>query len=64
MFHLLDEGKRIINFDETKLPCLDFRTKKWNEKGMANTTPCKQLSQRVNMIAALGTQGKLYLSIT
>ena len=29
MFELLDQGKRIINIDETWLPHLDFRTMKW-----------------------------------
>ena len=29
MLALLSEGKRIINIDESWLPCLDFRGKKW-----------------------------------
>ena len=29
MLSLLDEDKRIINIDETWLPHLDFRNKKW-----------------------------------
>ena len=29
MLSLLDEGKRIINIDETWLPSLDFRNMKW-----------------------------------
>ena len=33
MFTLLDQGKRIINIDETWLPHLDFRNKKWRARG-------------------------------
>ena len=29
MFELLEQGARIINIDETWLPHLDFRNKKW-----------------------------------
>ena len=29
MFQLLKQGSRIINIDETWLPHLDFRNKKW-----------------------------------
>lgn len=64
MLALLDEGKRIINIDETWLPNLDFRVKKWKEKGHANTVNSKDLAPKVNMIAALDTDGRLYLSLT
>ena len=64
MFSLLDEGKRIINIDETWLPHLDFRNKKWRQRGETNTVSTKALSERVNMIAALDTDGRVYLSLT
>ena len=50
--------------DETWLPHLDFRNKKWRRRGMPNTMSTKQLSPKVNMIAALDTDGRLYLSLT
>ena len=37
MLSLLEEGKRIINIDETWLPHLDFRNKKWRRRGEPNT---------------------------
>ena len=37
MFELLEQGKRIINIDETWLPHLDFRNKKWRRRGEPNT---------------------------
>ena len=64
MLALLDQGARVINIDETWLPHLDFRNKKWRRRGEENSMSSKPLSQRVNMIAALDTNGRLYLSLT
>ena len=64
MFELLEQGKRIINIDETWLPHLDFRNKKWRRRGELNTLSTKPLSPKVNMIAAVDTDGNLYLSLT
>ena len=33
MLELLGEGKRVINIDETWIPHLDFRGKKWRQRG-------------------------------
>ena len=38
--------------------------KKWRQKGDNNSVPTKQNSFRVNMIAALDNEGRIYLSIT
>ena len=64
MLSLLDQSKRIINIDETWLPVLDFRRKKWRVPGDTNSVPSKNLSPKVNMIAALDTDGRIYLSLT
>ena len=64
MLELLRQGKRIINIDESWLPHLDFRRKKWRQRGERNTASLKQLSHRVNMIAAIDTDGNLYMSLT
>ena len=64
MLELLGEGKRIINIDETWLPHLDFRSKKWRQRGERNTISARQLGHRVNMIAALDTDGNIYMSLT
>ena len=61
---MLGEGKRIINIDETWLPHLDFRSKKWRQRGERNTISARQLGHRVNMIAALDTDGNIYMSLT
>lgn len=64
MLTLLEEGKRIINIDETWLPHLDFRSKKWRQRGEQNTASARQLGHRVNMIAAMDTEGNIYMSLT
>jgi len=64
MLALLDEGKRVINIDETWLPHLDFRNMKWRRRGEANTVSSKDLAPKVNMIAALDSEGHIYVSLT
>ena len=58
------EGKRIINIDETWLPQMDFRTHKWRARGEKNTHREYPLTSRVNLIAALDTNGNVYASLT
>ena len=41
MLELLGEGKRIVNIDESWLPGLDFRSKKWRQRGERNTFSAK-----------------------
>lgn len=41
MLELLGEGKRIVNIDESWLPGLDFRSKKWRQRGERNTFSTK-----------------------
>ena len=64
VFRLLEEGKRIINIDETWLPYLDFRNRKWRVHGDSNSITAKDLDPRINMIAALDTDGRVYMSLT
>ena len=61
---LLEQGKRILNIDQSWLPSLDFRGKKWRARGEQNTLSNRPLGHRVNIIAALVTDGRLYLSLT
>ena len=64
MLPLLSQGKRIINIDESSIPFLDFRHRKWGFKTEKNTLSRKDLTQKVNMIAAVDTQGKVYAALT
>ena len=64
MMPILASGKRVVNIDETWLPSLDFRNHKWGVRGERNTIAQRELSQRVNMIAALDTEGAVYAALT
>ena len=64
LFSVLDSGKRCININETWLPHTNFLRRKWRVKGDNNSVPLKDMSQRVNMIAAIDTEGNAYVSLT
>ena len=64
MLKLLNSDKRIINIDETWLPHFDFRRMKWQVRGKNNSIPNRELSQKVNMIASVDTQGEIYVALT
>ena len=64
MLPLLASKKRIINIDESSVPFLDFRHHKWHSKAEKNSISRKDLTQKVNMIVAIDTQGKVYAALT
>ena len=64
MLPLLASKKRIINIDESSVPFLDFRHHKWGLKGEKNSMSRKDLTQKVNMIAAVDTEGRVYAALT
>ena len=64
MIPLLLEGKRVINIDESSVPFMDYRRAKWAKRGTKNTFARKELTPKVNMIAALDTGGRVYVSLT
>ena len=64
MLPLLASGKRIINVDESSIPFLDFRRHKWCPVGQRNTISKKDLSPKVNLIAAIDTNGMAYAALT
>lgn len=61
---ILNEGKRVINIDETWLPQTDFRNRKWKVRGQKNSQRAAEMRSKVNAIAALDTDGKVYLALT
>ena len=64
LLKLLDAGKRIINVDESVISCVDYRRKKWREHGTANSMPSKQIQPQISLIAAMDTEGSIYISLT
>ena len=63
MIQLLLEGKTIINFDESWINMTDFRRRKWQAPNTTNSVAALQTADRISMIAALDSQGSVYLSL-
>jgi hypothetical protein len=64
MIYALDDGQRIINIDETWLSETDFRRRKWRKRGTTNSVIEKTMNSRISMIAAIDTEGEIYISLT
>ena len=60
----INNGKILINIDETWINECDFRRMKWRAYGSTNVIPAVSLTPRVTMIAALDTLGNVYLTLT
>ena len=64
MLPILASGKRVINVDESSIPFLDFRRRCWATRGIKNSMSRRDLTQKVNMIAAIDTEGRSYVALT
>ena len=64
MLPLLASGKRLINLDESTIPFLDYHRYSWSVRGQRNTYERKDLAPKVNLIAAIDTEGRVYAAIT
>ena len=54
----------MINLDESWLPVSDFNRRRWRRRGMKNTMADKALSQKINIIAAMSSEGDVWYSLT
>ena len=64
MLPILASQRRVINIDESSVPCLDFRHHKWAPRSEKNSMAHKDLAPKVNMIVAIDTTGKVYATLT
>ena len=64
MLGLIDEGYIILNVDQSWLNMLDFRRRKWVVRGERNSLPFKPVTPRLSVLAAIDTNGSVYLSLT
>ena len=60
---LLNNGKRIINIDESWIGQSDFRRRKWVQKGQSCSEIQLQVNPRISMIVGLDSTGAVYLSL-
>ena len=61
--NLLNQGKRIINIDESWLGMTDFRRRKWVLKDQSRSKVQLQVVPRISIIVGLDSTGAVYLSL-
>ena len=64
MIEIFKSDTIVINIDESSFIESDYRTRKWRKKGETNSVSTKEISPRINVFAAIDTEGRVYLSIT
>ena len=64
MLPLLEQGKRVINVDETWLNETSFVRKVWGSKDKMSNTSINTVTPRLSMIAALDTHGNVWYSLS
>ena len=64
MLPIYETSQRVINIDESWLNEADFRGRRWKGRGMLNTASDKVFSQRINIIAAIASDGEMWMSLT
>ena len=63
LLELLENGKRVLNIDESWLSSTNFKRSKWREHGTTNSMPERHMNPRIAIIAAIDTEGDIYLSL-
>jgi len=64
LLQLLDQGKRIINVDETWLNETSFQRMAWTRPERTASMPLRPITPSLAMISALDTDGRIYFSLS
>ena len=64
MLQVYESEQRVINVDESWIPSADFHQRRWKRRGMLNTAPDKALSQKINIITAMSSDGDVWIALT
>ena len=64
MLELLEKGFRIINIDESWINELDFARRKWHNMNESNSLPKKNVNPRLSLLAAIDTDGRVFMALT
>ena len=64
MLEVYASGKRVINIDESWIPVADFNHRRWKRRGTGNSMLDKTLSQKVNIITAISSDGYVWIALT
>ena len=64
MLDILNGDMIVINIDESSFIEVDYRRQKWRKRQETNSISQKDMTPRINVFAAIDTDGRSYLSIT
>ena len=64
MLSLLQQGKTIINMDESWISTTDFIRQSWSRPDQPSNVDYKPLGYRVSLILAIDSRGKLYCALS
>jgi hypothetical protein len=64
LLNLLWEGKRIINIDESWVSDTNYSRKCWAKADIPNSVEEVAVSPRISVIAAVDTEGAVYVALT
>ena len=64
LLELLEHGFKIVNIDESWVNEVDFQRRKWHDRTESNSLPRKTVSPRLSLLAAIDTEGSLYMALT
>ena len=64
MLDILNGDMIVINIDESSFIEVDYRRQKWRKRQETNSISQKDMTPRINVFAAIDTEGRSYLSIT
>jgi len=64
LLQILDQGKRIINVDETWLNETSFQRMAWCRPEGTGSIPLRPISPSLAMISALDTDGRIYFALS
>ena len=64
MLELLDQGKRVINVDETWISETGYHRFAWAKPQISGSVPLNTVTPSLSMIAALDTDGNVYYALS
>ena len=64
MLRLLNDGKIIINVDESTFNEGDLRHRKWRVKGSTNSVRKRAIAPSLSLLAAVSSLGDVFLAVS
>ena len=64
MLKLYNQGYHVVNIDESWLAESNFHRHNWDRRGDSHSQPTNLMGRKVNMIAAVSSEGYVWLGLT